>query len=261
MNPTKPANAGLMDGLYFRVSSNRQTTENQFEDVLSIAEKDASGRDWGEIRDLLSRVVYAEEKIGSRGPRIVYRIRPEIVAKLADLSVYVEQGKSGKVGARRRPVFERMKQDAAHRRFDRLLVWKVSRLGRDMREVISTVYELADAGITTVPIKSQTGPLSSTMGKLLWAVQAWSAEFENDERSETIKSGLQKAREAGKKLGRPRVEVDESRVQALRDSGASWRAISRQMELTISTIRRASQRSGEPSSQASSRVGPEVLCA
>ncbi|PYT29346.1 MAG: hypothetical protein DMG57_12015 [Acidobacteria bacterium] len=44
-----------------------------------------------------------------------------------------------------------MKRDAAQRKFDRLLVWKVSRLGRDMREVISTVYELADLGVTVTP--------------------------------------------------------------------------------------------------------------
>ena len=42
-----------------------------------------------------------------------------------------------------------------------------------MREVIGTVYELADLGITVVPIKSQTGPINSTLGKLLWAIQAW----------------------------------------------------------------------------------------
>src|SRR5712692_5012030 len=132
MNPSQRTDARLIDGLYFRVSSNRQTTENQFTDLLSIAEKDASRRDWDEIRRLLSQVVYTEQKTGSRGPRTVYRIRPEIVAQLADLAVYVEQGMSGKVGARRRPVFERMKQDAALRRFDRLLVWKVSRLGRNM---------------------------------------------------------------------------------------------------------------------------------
>jgi hypothetical protein len=44
MNSTKRVDAGLVDGLYFRVSSNRQTTENQFEDLLSVAEKDASER-------------------------------------------------------------------------------------------------------------------------------------------------------------------------------------------------------------------------
>ena len=35
-----------VDGLYFRVSSDRQTTENQFEGLLLIAEKDGSTRDW-----------------------------------------------------------------------------------------------------------------------------------------------------------------------------------------------------------------------
>ena len=39
-----------MDALYFRVSSDRQTAENQFEDLLQIAEKDGSGRDWSQIR-------------------------------------------------------------------------------------------------------------------------------------------------------------------------------------------------------------------
>jgi putative DNA-invertase from lambdoid prophage Rac len=240
MNPRKRTDTGLIDGLYFRVSSNRQTTENQFDDLLAIAEKDASERDWSEIHRLLSQVVYTEQKTGSRGPRIVYRIRPEIVAQLADLAVYVEQGKSGKLGARR-PLFERMKRDASLHRFDRLLVWKVSRLGRDMREVISTVYELSDLGITTVPIKSQTGPLSSSMGKLLWAVQAWFAEFENDERSENIKSGLKQALEAGKKLGRPRVDIDRSEVEALRASGASWRTIAKKLGVGVGTAHRIAQ--------------------
>jgi hypothetical protein len=42
-----------MDALYFRVSSERQTTENQFEDLLQVAEKDDSGRDWSQIRQSL----------------------------------------------------------------------------------------------------------------------------------------------------------------------------------------------------------------
>ena len=70
-----------------------------------------------------------------------------------------------------------MKRDAALRKFDRLLVWKVSRLGRDIREVISTVYELSDLGITVIPIKSETGPINSAMGRLLWAIQAWFARW------------------------------------------------------------------------------------
>ena len=72
-----------MDALYFRVSSERQTTENQFEDLLCVAEKDGSSRDWGQIRQALSRCVYEEQLPTSNGrSRIVYRVRHEVAAEL-----------------------------------------------------------------------------------------------------------------------------------------------------------------------------------
>ena len=227
-----------MDALYFRVSSERQTTENQFEDLLQIAQKDDSGRDWNRIRALLFACVREEERQTARGTaRTVYRVRPELVAELARHCIYVEQGRSGKTGARERPLFEQMKRDAAARKFDRLLVWKVSRLGRDMREVIAAVYELADLRITVIPVKSQTGPISSTMGKLLWAIQAWYAEMENSEKSEAIKAGQARARAAGKHMGRPKRVFDRQEVIRLRDSEhLSWPEIARRTGAGVGTV-------------------------
>ena len=162
-----------MDALYFRVRSERQTTENQFEDLLQVAEKDGSGRGWRQIREALAKCVIEEQRSRTNGAtRAVYRVDAQLAAELARQCVYVEQGRSSKIGALQRPLFEQMKGDAAARKFDRLLAWKVSRLGRDMREVIAAVYELADLGITVIPVKSQTGPINSAMGKLLWAIQA-----------------------------------------------------------------------------------------
>jgi putative DNA-invertase from lambdoid prophage Rac len=228
-----------VNACYFRVSSDRQTTENQFEDLLTVAERDGSGRDWAAVRILLARAV-CEEQLATR---IIYRVRPEVVSHLAEQCIYVEQGKSGRKGARQRPLFEQMKRDAALRRFDSLLVWKVSRLGRDMREVISTVYELADLGVTVVPIRSQTGAITSTMGKLLWAIQAWYAEMENDERSETIKAGHARARAAGKHIGRPKTIFPRDRVAELREKGFSLRSIARTTGASYGTVRRALQQS------------------
>ena len=51
-----------MDALYFRVSSERQTTENQFEDLPQVAEKDGSGRDWSHIREALARCMIEEHR-------------------------------------------------------------------------------------------------------------------------------------------------------------------------------------------------------
>ena len=226
-----------MDALYFRVSSDRQTTENQFGDLLQVAERDGSARDWNQIRKLLSSCIH-EEAIGDRA---IYSVNPRIVAELADLCVYVEQGRSSRKGSKSRPLFEQMKRDAALRKFDRLLVWKVSRLGCDMREVISTVYELSDLGVTVVPVKSDTGPINSTMGKLLWAIQAWFAEMENEERSEAIKAGQARAMAAGKAVGRPRVIFDRKEVVKLRNEGLSWSQIAARAGVSIGTARRAYQ--------------------
>jgi len=231
-----------MDALYFRVSSDRQTTENQFADLLQAAERDA-GRNWDQIRQALSECVYEEQRPAAAAPtHTVYRLRPEVAAELARQCVYVEQGRSSKAGAQPRPLFEQMKRDAAARRFDRLLVWKVSRLGRDMREVISTVYELADLGVTVVPIKSQTGPITSTMGRLLWAIQAWYAEMENGERAEAIRAGQARARADGKHMGRPRRVFDHHEVARLRDEDRlSWPEIARRIGAGVGTVVRAYQ--------------------
>ena len=56
-----------MDALYFRVSSERQTSENQFEDLLQVAERDGSGRDWPRIRGLLADCVYEEQVPAATG--------------------------------------------------------------------------------------------------------------------------------------------------------------------------------------------------
>ena len=229
-----------MDALYFRVSSDRQTSENQFQDLLAVAEKDGSPRDWGQILTI-SPTASSRKKSGAPGPpRTVYRVNQVVADRLADQYIYVEQGKSGRKGARSRPMFERMKRDAALRKFDRLLVWKVSRLGRDMREVISTVYELADAEVTVVPVKSQTGAISSTMGKLLWAIQAWFAEMENEERVDAIKAGHERALALGKRIGRPRMVFDRDEVVRLRDQeDMSWSQIASKLGVGATTVRRA----------------------
>jgi hypothetical protein len=150
-----PLSASGVDALYFRVSSDRQTTENQFDELIATARAGDPGRDWNRIRSELGRSVVSETRTTRRGStRTVYRVDETIAKRLAEQCIYVEQGKSGAAG-HRRPLFERMRKDAALRRFERLLVWKVTRLGRDMRDVISTVNELADLGITIVVLQDR----------------------------------------------------------------------------------------------------------
>jgi hypothetical protein len=68
-----------MDALYFRVSTDQQTTENQFEDLLQVAEKDGFGRNWARIRAALAACITEEHRPTTRGTiRTVYRLQPEL---------------------------------------------------------------------------------------------------------------------------------------------------------------------------------------
>ena len=229
-----------MDALYFRVSSDRQTTENQFAEVLEYAYSRSdtnSAMLKGELIELKACIREIPAPTAANPARTVFKAVDSAVESLAKRCIYIEQGKSSKTGSQR-PLFERMKKDAAAGRFSRLLVWKVSRLGRDMREVLNAVYELADLGITVVPVKSNTGPITSAMGKLLWAILAWFAEMENVERADAINAGLERARKAGKTLGRPKKVFDREKARELRSAGKSNREIAYRMGVSEATVRR-----------------------
>ena len=176
-----------MDALYFRVSTDRQSTEKQLGDLLEVAKMDGSGRDWTHIDVLLSRVV-VEEEVGPPGStRTIHRVNPQIAEQLAGLSVYVEQGRSRNSATQARTLLRRLERDAHLSKFDRLLVRKVSHLGRDTGEVVSTVYRFSHLGITVVPIKSTADCIDPTMARPLWVIQGWLAEISSSVASESAR--------------------------------------------------------------------------
>lgn len=228
----------MPDALYFRVSSDRQTTENQFKEVLEERNRlNSQPPDHG-LEELQNCIIETPAPTPAFPLRTVFKANSSAIESLAERCIYVEQGRSAKAGGAQRKLYELMKRDAQLKRFDRLLIWKVSRLGRDMREVLTTVYELADLGITVVPVKSATGPITSAMGKLLWAVTAWFAEMENIERTEAINAGLKRARAEGKQLGRPKRVFDRGRVLELREEGYGIQTISKALGIPKTTVRR-----------------------
>jgi DNA invertase Pin-like site-specific DNA recombinase len=68
------------------------------------------------------------------------------------------------------------------------------------------------------------------------------AEFERSLIQERVKAGLRNARAKGKRLGRPRADVDEAKVAALRSSGASWRTIAEKLGIGVRTVHRIARR-------------------
>jgi DNA invertase Pin-like site-specific DNA recombinase len=88
---------------------------------------------------------------------------------------------------------------------DTLLVWKLDRLGRDLRHLVNIVHELTERGVGLKVLTGQGAAIDTTTasGKLVFGIFAALAEFERELISERTKAGLASARARGRKGGRP----------------------------------------------------------
>lgn len=93
----------------------------------------------------------------------------------------------------------------ALREGDILIVWKLDRLGRDLKHLITTVCDLESRGIGFKVITGQGANIdtNTSSGRLIFGIFASLAEFERDLISERTKAGLDAARARGRKGGRP----------------------------------------------------------
>jgi DNA invertase Pin-like site-specific DNA recombinase len=93
----------------------------------------------------------------------------------------------------------------ALRRGDTLLVWKLDRLGRSLRHLVNTVYELEIRGIGFKVLTGHGAAIDTTTpsGKLVFGIFAALAEFERELNVERTKAGLAAARARGRRGGRP----------------------------------------------------------
>ena len=88
--------------LYSRVSTDRQTTENQLMELRAVAERHG----WTIVDE------------------------------------YIDQGISGAKGRDKRPEFDRLLKDAARRKFDLIASWSVDRLGRSLQDLVGFLSEI-----------------------------------------------------------------------------------------------------------------------
>jgi len=93
----------------------------------------------------------------------------------------------------------------ALRRGDTLIVWKLDRLGRDLRHLINVVHDLSTRNIGFKVLTCHGASIDTTTpaGKLVLGIFAALAEFERDLISERTKAGLASARARGRKGGAP----------------------------------------------------------
>src|SRR5262245_3145481 len=184
--------------IYVRVSTDKQTIENQLRELHRIAER--------------------------RGWKIVQEYR--------------DAGISGAKGREARPGLDEMLRDAQRRRFDVVMAWAIDRLGRSLIDLLGTIQTLEACGVDLY-LDQQALDTTTPAGKLMFQITGAFAEFERSMIRQRINAGLKRAIEAGKQLGRPRIDAAlEKRIQDHLRAGKGILKVAKECGVGSGTVQR-----------------------
>lgn len=133
---------------------------------------------------------------------------------------------------------------------DSLLVWKLDRLGRDLRHLVNIVDELTTRGIGLKVLSGQGAAIDTTTpsGKLVFAIFAALAEYERELIRERTIAGLASARARGRTGGRP-FKMTPAKIRlaaaAMSNRDTSVAALCKELGITRQTLYRHVSPSGE----------------
>ena len=128
---------------------------------------------------------------------------------------------------------------------NKVVVWRLDRLGRTAKGLTALFADLADRQIPLISLKDGID-LSTASGRMLANVLASVAQFETELRAERVRAGQEAARAAGKNIGgrkagtRVRLTYEKERaVKRLHKAGTSVSEIARMLQLSRPTIYKA----------------------
>ena len=146
---------------------------------------------------------------------------------------YVDRGVSGSKD--RRPGLDSLVHDARRRRVDVLVVWRLDRLGRNLRHLVTLLDELHAVGVSFVSL-GEGIDCTTPAGTLMLHVLAALAEFERARCVERVQAGLARAKRQGKTLGRPARVITPFALAKV--AGMSSRAAAKTLGVPRSTLQR-----------------------
>ena len=122
-----------------------------------------------------------------------------------------------------------------------LVIWKLDRLGRDLKHLVNMVDELNNQNIGLKVLAGNGAQIdtSTAKGKLIFGIFAALAEFERSLIIERTKAGLEAARARGKKGGRPRkmdITTIKMAMLAMSDKNAVAKEVAKKLGITTTTL-------------------------
>jgi len=144
---------------------------------------------------------------------------------------------SGMKSKNHRPQLRELLQDSRKRKFDRVIVYSLDRLGRSVVDVINTINELEEVGVHIFVVKNSIDT-STQQGKLFTYFCSIFGEMERDMILSRQSSSIERLREKNQKWGKGKLLSQEQRNQIvnLKEQGYSYRKIKDELNISLGTI-------------------------
>jgi putative DNA-invertase from lambdoid prophage Rac len=141
-------------------------------------------------------------------------------------------------GATERELRENLLAAARRREIDVVLVWRLDRWGRSLVDLVVTLKELAELGVSFVSL-TEALDLTTPTGRAMAGLLSVFAEFEHEILRERIRAGITEARLKGKRFGRPLTAAKKAgQIRELYRAGISKAEIARRLEIGRTSVRR-----------------------
>jgi putative DNA-invertase from lambdoid prophage Rac len=145
-------------------------------------------------------------------------------------------------GAKARPKREALLQAARRHEIDVVAVVQLARWGRSLRDLVTSLEELAELGVGFVSLRDSLD-FSTPAGRAMAGMLSVFAAFERDLLQERVKSGLAHAKKhgtrSGKAIGRPATaRARRTEVRALASQGLSKADIANRLGIGYGSVYR-----------------------
>ena len=150
---------------------------------------------------------------------------------------YADEGLSGTLSREKRPALNSLIKDAYRKRFDSVVCWDISRIGRSMKELVLFLSDMKDKGVGICSVR-QGFDTSTSMGEIMFQFVGILSSWEREMIRERTLAGLERAKSEGKTLGRRKVTNDTmtAKILELRTAKKSIREIASEVGVSRGTV-------------------------
>src|SRR5438094_7665463 len=151
------------------------------------------------------------------------------------VSEYSDTGISGT--KERRPALDKLMAEVKGRHVDVVVVAAFDRFGRSVRHLVEALELFRHLGVEFISLREQIDT-GTSLGQAIYVIISAISALERSLIVERVKSGLRRARAEGKRLGRPRLKVDERQLRIVASQKLPVRAAAKALGVSPSSYLR-----------------------